>query len=283
MRVGSPFAFVFWSALLGACLAPSAPADDSCARKVAGLPADAVTSLRAAGGWRSYAIRVLVNDRGQTVVLLGETHRKSRHAADLGRAVVDAFPRIGVEGADAGEYWGGRCFALTVRACHALIRVLSLGLLSGRSTIEEAYARKDREIIELEEGHVPDLNEQFFSVSLPALVALLAADGAAKIAGVVWTDPQTLAVSHAIQLGTTAVAVPGMVATIGGLALQWLRRGGRTGILGHRNATMAGNIEKYLEADPGRDTLLVVIGRAHVPGLAAALEERFQYRTVPLR
>ncbi|MBK7842127.1 MAG: hypothetical protein IPJ71_00310 [Bdellovibrionales bacterium] len=143
-------------------------------------------------------------------------------------------------------------------------------------------------VFNLEEGHEPNLAENIGSVAIPgALAAWLCAIGFAVC--------DELGSSLASGDGILALETAG--ALVGGFALaEGMRR-----LLGKydvvalvvhytleisfgrgRNKTMVNNLFKAFEQHPSLDTLLVIVGSGHIPGMGRLLNQQRGFREIPL-
>lgn len=223
---------------------------------------------------QNYTSRVVVgevNGIQRTVVLLGEAHLKGESASEQGKAVVDQFKEMGLEGArpEAHRSVAAWIFVKAVTAIYGAAKALG----AKDSTI--AYARNRTGAdeqglnIALEEGHSYRFTEQ---LGLGAIVAASAVE-VAIVGGVVG---YACMIPAGLITGDIQTALNGYVSLpiMGGIAYAWnlltgslMRKIMIFTLCGSRNEVMVGNIQKLLAERPDTTQLLVIVGNYHVDGM----------------
>ena len=133
-----------------------------------GLSSGAVDSLWNAHLSRHYRVKILTryaNSRRTTAVLLGESHYKSRKAAELGQEVLCHFDDYGYEGVDVSKTVGGRVQKVWFAAFDAVAKLLRFRGSSIHDALVRATDKEDSvRAYWLEKGHEPNVLEHLFSV-----------------------------------------------------------------------------------------------------------------------
>jgi hypothetical protein len=191
--------------------------------------------------------------------------------------VLNEFPVRGLEGVELKKNWGGRALAFTLELLERIARFFRF---NGGSTIDLGNKGATRKF-HLEDGHVPDLKEQVASVYVPGLlVTCAAAVCVSAYASSGLPAGQTLR-----EVMSIAIAGIGLHAVAGKLlgpfvardaGLQYVLNPMR-GLSPARSETMARNIDGLLGKNREIDTILVVVGRAHVPEIRGDLEKVFRF------
>jgi len=222
------------------------------------------------------------------VVLLGERHAKSPSAARIGERVLDAFDVRGIEGVDFSRYWAAPILEPVYDRSYARL----VERMGGGSTCEAAWERAPdpggtpaRRVVELEADHRPGLREQWDAAMTAAGILTANCHGllggcAAALGLMVLPEPVRGACVGAALSGAALWALfrgfgPGAAerSLLGRTYGAWRRYLERSGIVGGRNVTMAAAIARAFSDDPALRVILVIVGRAHVDGLARLLRE----------
>jgi hypothetical protein len=228
----------------------------------------------------SYAVLLLRSPLGVTVALLGETHLKLPHASLLGKDIVQAFALRGVEGFPVKRVFLGRILMVLIAAPRIVVRALSFGLIRD-STIKDARDAKHGHTFAVESVsaiplglHVASLYlTLFFAVAfLTPLAATLAAVFPPLAAWLPWLAMLSLA----FQLHMLAL-VPAYL--LRKFPWSWVIHPA-VAILGVRDKTMAEGTAAMLKAHDVPRAAVVIVGRAHLSGLARELIEQHQFRRV---
>jgi len=256
----------------------------------------AVKSLGAA--WRAgYRLKILSSRRenfaDKLVVLLGETHIKSRKASDVGKQCLTHFPVRMVEHAKVSDDLPD----FTKKNIHSYAYVLnniehlSGGLLHS-STILEARSdhRPNSLTIPAEQGHQSDRSESVSLIAMSTLPVLsLALNLLSFIGSMGYLNS---VVSTFFMSASRAVNTAYGVASLAMLMDDMMFEGRlsdhqfgifvnyMSGIIHGRDRTIATNIAKAL--DEHHVPLLVIVGELHVPGIARNLEGAFKLQPVEL-
>lgn len=138
----------------------------------------------------------------------------------------------------------------------------------------------------LERGHQPDLQENLFSIMYPAMFAwslYQVASAPFKLASVVASGDTTHALVHAgVAAGVVATSfvayrvirryrpmfIPGVLNAVGRFIFG---RG--------RDKTMVKNMKDIFENNRDLTTLLVLVGKAHIPCMQSLLESRYGFKS----
>jgi hypothetical protein len=217
-------------------------------------------------------VRLLVAPDRRPVVVLGEAHLKLPRAQRIGRQLVDAFDLRGVETFPRGRVFLGRVLGVLIGAVRLLVRALTLGLVRG-STVTDAR-RAPR-------GHTGLLeNVSPIPVSLHVASAYLSAYLAVTLAllglrPVFEHVPVPLA--NVLNLAALVFAwhlpllIPALL--LRRYAWSWILYP-PIAILTVRDRTMAEGTAALLRDHPLPPALLVIMGRAHLPGYVRVLVEQ---------
>jgi hypothetical protein len=225
----------------------------------------------------SYAVDELKAPDGRTLAILGEAHMKLATAAEIGKDVVSQFELRGVETFQRKSVFGGRALGFVISAPRTLLRALSFGAIKG-STIVDAKQLPSGYTVELERAkrmpfglHVTAVYmTAFFVVAFLALLVPLIAPFAPVLAAAI----TFLALAFQVH----------MLALIPALLIGPLRRQSWSwvihpflGILTLRDQLMAEGTARMLADHPESTCAVVVMGRAHLPGFARLLVERYGF------
>jgi hypothetical protein len=242
------------------------------------LPAAALAAIeRALAKPLSYGARFLVmpGEKPRALVILGETHLKLGSAAELGKEVVRRFDVRGVETFQRDRIFGGRLLGHVIMLPRALLRAASLGTVRD-STITEAKALKHGTTVEIEKGakvplslHVASVYLIGFFVVGYATPILLAFGG---------RSPALRAITRAFQRHTLA-AIPAYL--LRRKSWAWMLYPALA-ILTARDEIMAEGIARLFRETSQDDAVVVVVGRAHLPGLARELVEKYGFLAAEL-
>jgi len=225
----------------------------------------------------SYGARFLLapGPERRALVILGETHLKLGGAADLGKEVVRRFDIRGVETFQRDRIFGGRLLGHVIMLPRALLRFASLGTVKD-STITEAKSLTHGTTVEIEEGAKVPLSLHVASVYLIgfftvgyAMPLLLAFGGKA---------PTLRAITRAFQRHTLG-ALPAYL--LRNKPWAWMLYP-PIAILTARDVIMAEGIARLFRETPGRGAVVVVVGRAHLPGLTRELIEKHGFSRAEL-
>jgi hypothetical protein len=205
---------------------------------------------------------------GRAVFILGESHVKTREAAELCRQAVHAFSLRGVERLQRDEVFAGALLGRAFETARGALERLSGGQLAG-STIEVALEMKEGKTVELERtDRVPrSLNvgtgylAVYTTFVLPALVTMP-----------IWGSiPSLRSLRVAARLfGLHLYALP-LAYALRGRPWAWTIQPLLT-ILTVRDGLLADGIRRMLATHPERSAI-VIVGRAHVPGVVERLVE----------
>lgn len=260
-----------------------------------------------------YEVRTLKSQKGQTVVILGESHLKNLGASIIGKRLLLEFSYRAHEYASTEKTWGGDLFASYLEAVFKEIRTTT-DRTQG-STISDAFVPKEQmlsslndmiKMVEklpdikyeasenskarlqefeyknffLENNHKPDLKENLYSVIVPG--EMISKVMLAPTALASWAYPQSF---------VAEIVLPSLVAVIGVRALQkylgqklepkygerkWFNSifFDKMALLDARNQTKANNIVSLLNKHPEIQTLLVIVGQLHVEGIEKNLMKK---------
>ena len=234
----------------------------------------------------SYGVRVFMapGESGRVVVALGEAHLKLRRASDLGKEVVAAFDLRGVETFQARRVLAGRALRVLIHGPRVALRVLSLGAVKG-STITDAKALPSGTTVELERVDRVPLSLHVMSVYLATFFAVAFAYLGVGLAA--WPlgayAPWLARVGAWLQWATAAFEAH-MVLLVPAYLLRqrawaWLVHP-LVALVVVRDGFMAAATARMMSEHPGVDEAVVVMGRAHLPGLERELVERHGFRRV---
>lgn len=236
------------------------------------LPDDARVALeRARARPVSYAVRTLRARDERIVVLLGEAHMKLGPAAALGREVVSAFALRGVETFPARKVVAGYALWFLIHLPRLLLRTLSFGVIKG-STITDAKALTHGHTVAIENDSAIPFSLHVGSVYLSALFLVFWTNIALTLAG--RTNAVVTFLALAIELHMFAL-IPAFA--LRRYAWSWVLHPAIT-ILTTRDAIMAEGAAKMLADHPGPEPAILVMGRAHLPGVQRLLIERYGCR-----
>jgi hypothetical protein len=256
-----------------------------------GLPLPLRSAVRAAEVARfSYGLRVLRTPAHQVVLLLGETHVKGLPAARIGRELVHQFALRGVETFQVRKGLLGRALWVTVMLPRIALRALSFGWICD-STIVDAKNAKAGTTVEIEKNAAGE--------SLPLSVRVAAAYLATffGIAFVYFACHMLADIEWSGQLWMARIAeilnyiVGAMQVHMLLLPLAWWLRAKPWAPLVHpliailsvRDTIMARGIDRMMKAHLDAPHALVIVGRAHLPGLVQTLTHEYNYQQVPER
>jgi hypothetical protein len=205
---------------------------------------------------------------GRAVFILGESHVKTREAADLCRQAVQAFSLRGVERLQREDVFAGELLGGTFEKARGVLESLSGGRLAG-STIEAALGMPDGDTVELERTeHVPrslDVGTGYLAVYttfvLPALLTMPLWGSIPSL--------RTLRVAARI-FGLHLYALP-LAYVLRDRPWAWAIQPLLT-ILTVRDELLADGVRRMLATHP-QGPAIVIVGRAHVPGIVERLVE----------
>ena len=232
--------------------------------------------LGAASRLPLHAVVELRSPEGRQVFLLGETHVKTRQAAAICREAVQGFSLRGVERLQRDQVFAGRFLGAFLERARAALELLGGGQLAG-STIEVALELPEGVTVELEQTERVPLGLHvgtgylalYTGLVLPALLLLP------------WwgTVPFLRPVRVAVRLlGLHLYALP--------VAYVFRERPWATvlqpllTILTVRDGLLADGILRMLATHPA-EPAVVIVGRAHVPGVVERLLEHGFRRADP--
>lgn len=225
-----------------------------------------------------HAVVELRSPDGQQLFLLGETHVKSRGAAEICRQAVEGFSLRGVERLQRDQVFAGRFLGAALGSVREALQLLTGGRLAG-STIEVALELPQGTTVELERTdrvplalHVGAASlALYMGVVLPALLlmpwwgrvpALRPLRVAVTLLGL---HVYALPVAYVLRAHRWAWAIHPLVT-----------------ILTVRDDLIADGIRRMLATHPG-EPAVVIVGRAHVKGVVARLLEHGFRRADPVR
>jgi hypothetical protein len=205
---------------------------------------------------------------GRSVFILGESHVKTREAAELCRQAVGAFSLRGVERLQREDVFAGELLGGVLERARDALGRLSGGQLAG-STIEVALDMSEGDTVELErtERVPPRLNVGTGYLAVYATFVLPALLTMPLWGAVPWLRPLRVA---SRLLGLHLYALPLAYALRDrkwGWAIQPL-----VTILTVRDELLADGVRRMLETHP-EGPAIVIVGRAHVRGVAERLQE----------
>ena len=205
---------------------------------------------------------------GRAVFILGESHVKTRDAAELCRQAVHLFSLRGVERLQRDDVFAGALLGGTFEKARGALERLTGGQLAG-STIEVALEMSEGDTVELERTeHVPrSLNvgtgylAVYTTFVLPALVTMP-----------LWGSiPSLRSLRVAARLfGLHLYALP-LAYALRDRPWAWAIQPLLT-ILTVRDELLADGIRRMLETH-SQEPAIVIVGRAHVPGVVERLVE----------
>jgi hypothetical protein len=219
----------------------------------------------------SYAVRILRAPDGRAVAILGEAHMKLAEAAEIGRAVVEAFELRGVETFQRKSVFLGRTLGVLISGPRLLLRLVTFGAIRG-STITEAKQLPSGYTVELERTKRVPFGLHVTSAYMTAFF-LTAFLGLA----LPWIAP--IAPALAAMLVAMLVAFQAhMILLVPAIALRrhswsWMIHP-LVGILTLRDELMAAGTVEMLADHPRETASVIVMGRAHVVGVTRLLTER---------
>jgi len=208
----------------------------------------------------------LASPDGRSVFILGESHVKTREAAELCRRAVEAFSLRGVERLQRDDVFAGALLGGTFEKARQALQQLGSGHLAG-STIEVALELPEGKTVELERTDrvPPSLNvgtgylAVYTTFVLPALLTM-------PLWGAIpWL--RSLRVATRL-LGLHLYALP-LAYALRDRPWAWAIQPLLT-ILTVRDELLADGIRRML-ATHLEGPALVIVGRAHVPGVVERL------------
>lgn len=234
---------------------------------------------RVRGQRLSYGLRALLSSHGRPLLVLGEAHLKLPAAWNMGERVVDAFAERGVESARLDSLALRLLVAVTIGGPRWLLRIFSLGLIRG-STIDYARSTPRGHTTLLESATASPAPLRVGLYYIGCLFGFMFALPLAILGAAMPGPMQQLFSSLARELFPFVVFLEAhlMLTLIPAILLQrhrfaWLLNPGIT-ILTYRNRIMADGTERLFQQRPGTDPVLVIMGRAHLPGYIRHLIER---------
>lgn len=247
---------------------------DACVHRL--LNPSQVAALKGAnrGDYVVQLVEGRVQGVARTLVLLGETHVKSKRDYKRGADVVNEFAVVGLEGSNTEDFWLGRATIKLFHAMYALERLFG----QAPSTIQYAHELANHydamTLVDLEEGHKFTPQEKvgmrrvFVDMGFQAAMSLTQIGSACSlIASVFMLDPWMGGASVA------GVALPKIVDSVYG-ALREREENLERVLCGSRNEAMVDNAMKFLRKHPSVRQMLVIVGMSHVPGMTSYFESR---------
>lgn len=143
-------------------------------------------------------------------------------------------------------------------------------------------ASQSQTVFDLEEGHKPDFIEQAAVMFLPVLL------GVYMVSWITAFLPDSPVVREIRSITVPPIIFLVVYSLFGDLLKRrfqdsrWYRVLFPDGLVIGRNKTMAANISKNLEARPEMDKMLVVVGKAHVPGMKELLINQHGFKEIPV-
>jgi hypothetical protein len=215
-----------------------------------------------------HTVEELVSPDGRAVFILGESHVKTREAAELCRQAVGGFSLRGVERLQRDDVFAGPLLGGVLERAREAVERISGGRLAG-STIDVAMEMSEGETLELEQTeHVPpSLNvgtgylAVYTTFVLPALLTM-------PLWGAV---PGLRSLRLAVRLfGLHLYALP-LAYVLRDRPWAWAIQPLLT-ILTVRDSLLAEGIRRML-ATHREGPAIVIVGRAHVGGVVERLVE----------
>jgi len=187
-----------------------------------------------------YGLRIKVGKNYRNIIFLGESHMKDSKAETLGRNVVLAFSKIAYEGASIAftDSPLGEIVGSIFQMPNEILTSLMPGVAG--STIDEAIGLSE---VEMEGNEITTYG--FLTLRHPNK------DEVKKMRLVYWLEDVSRISSEDLLKA----------------------RAERNFILNARNRVMGLNITRYFSEFPDEETLLVVCGEAHVPGLVRLMQD----------
>lgn len=151
----------------------------------------------------------------------------------------------------------------------------------------EIEAKKGPLVFALEEGHQPDLAENLGSVAIPGILAACVytiGSAVCELGGALTAGDSMSALEAGGAVVGTLVILNGMKRILGKYDIVHLaaRSALEISFRRGRNKTMVGNLIKAFEQNPELDTMLVVVGSAHISGMGKLLSQQQGFIPVPL-
>ncbi len=224
----------------------------------------------------SYAVRVVHAPDGRAVAILGEAHMKLAEAAEIGRAVVEAFELRGVETFQRKRVFLGRTLGVLITGPRLLLRLVTFGAIRG-STITDAKQLPSGFTVELERSKRVPFGLHVTSAYMTAFFITAFLGFALP-----WIAPLAPAVA-AMLVAVLALFQAHMILLVPAIVLRryswsWMIHP-LIGILTLRDELMAAGTVEML-ADHRRETAAaIVMGRAHVQGVMRLLVQRHGFTT----
>jgi hypothetical protein len=242
------------------------------------LSPEASAALKKAHGMPlSYGVRyyTVPGAAPRLLVVLGEAHMKLGPAYEVGREVVAGFPLRGVETAQMKKIFIGQALRAVIYAPRIALRVLSLGFVKG-STIVEAKQLPSGHTVEIERGEPVPLGLHVASVYITAFFSLA------------FLQMFLVTIGHPIDAVTMAMFLFNAHFLVMLPIALILRRKPWSwvihpfvGILSLRDVIMANGTVRMLADHPDDRTAVVVVGRAHLPGLEREFVENHGFARIP--
>lgn len=224
----------------------------------------------------SYGVRyyAVTGATARLLVVLGEAHMKLAPAYEVGRQVVAGFPLRGVETAQMKRIFIGRALRAVIYAPRVLLRIVSLGLVKG-STILEAKQLPDGHTVEIEKGEPIPLGLHVASLYITAFFSLAFLHMFLVIIG----QPNDLVTIAMFVFNLHFLFCLPVALFFRRQPWSWMIHP-FVGILSLRDVIMANGTAKMLADHPEDRTAVVVVGRAHLPGLERELVEKHGMRRI---
>ena len=220
----------------------------------------------------SYAVRIVHAPDGRPVAILGEAHMKLAEAAEIGRAVVEAFELRGVETFQRKRVFLGRTLGVLITGPRLLLRLVTFGAIRG-STITDAKQLPSGFTVELERTkRVPfglHVTSAYMTAFFIAAFLGLALPLIAPIA-------PAFAAMLVVVLALFQAHMPAIV--LRRHSWSWMIHP-LIGILTLRDELMAAGTVEMLADHPRETAAVIVMGRAHVQGVTRLLATRHGFKT----
>ncbi len=239
------------------------------------------------GDYKVSILETEIEGRFRTVVILGESHLKTKASSVIGQHILKKFNKRGLEGADLSLLWGEVFFTFFDKFNTFL---LSLNDRNESSTISDAFKMSDDLFIEnfdLEEGHIPNLSEQLASIKTPLSIA--ACVGA--VCGIS-LDYFFTGNSFSSALSTASFSVLGfnlfqslgsrLLSNLSHLSIYRALFSIQRGFLDGRDLTMAKNTMLLITEENLEEPLLLIVGMDHVKGIEEHLISSYEFKKLDL-
>jgi hypothetical protein len=245
-----------------------------------------------------FSIRILsgnVDGISRSVVLMGETHFKTKSVRQKAESVVNAFDLYGTEGVELKQYWGN------AKALDYMLEFVNaaLGPLLQGSTVNSAYEntavtdadielQHKREVIELEKNFKPGIQDNLAVLLMPFTFAVTIFGKCIKLSCQTWPSFIMLRkIRNAPVVAVKAVMIYLAVDILSRLMFDEDKWQDNififsTGLLYHRNEFMAENIVEAFMNRPQQQNMLVITGAMHQSGILKILKNEFHFNEIDL-